>query len=70
MDTSPMPAPPTRLLVEIVRTPAGRLEGRVRTKVAEPWRPYSGVLELLKVLEELLDAQSQSPHDSQLREMP
>jgi hypothetical protein len=60
--------------VEIVRTPAGRLEGRIRTQVAEPvsetWRPYSGVLELLKVLEELLDAQSPVTNDLLPRETP
>lgn len=40
------------LLLEIDRTPDGRLEGRIRTEVTNPWRPFSGVLELLKVLEE------------------
>ena len=44
-----------RLLLDIGRTPAGRLEGRVRPEVTDSWTIYSGVLELLKVLEELLD---------------
>jgi hypothetical protein len=70
MDTSPVPAQRTRLLVEIVRTPANRLEGRVRADVNAPWRDYSGVLELLKVLEELLDAQSPPPNEPEPRETP
>ena len=44
-----------RLLVEITRTPDARLEGQVRPKAAAPWTSFSGVLELLKVLEEQLD---------------
>jgi hypothetical protein len=44
-----------RLIVEIDRTPDGRIEGCIRTETAEPGRPFSGVLELLKVLEEVLD---------------
>ena len=47
-----------RLLVEIARSSDGRLEGQICTDAADPWRPYSGVLELLKVLEELLDEQT------------
>ncbi len=41
-----------RLVLEIDRTPDGRLEGRMRTNATNPWVPFSGVLELLKVLEE------------------
>jgi len=50
-----------RLLLDISRTPDGRLEGRIRTEgtdgtasaaSADAWRPFSGVLELLKVVEE------------------
>jgi hypothetical protein len=44
-----------RLVVEIDRTPDGRIEGRIRTDPAAPWRPFSGTLELLKVLEDVLD---------------
>jgi hypothetical protein len=55
MDATPTPRATVRLLVEIDRSPDGRLEGRIRTEADNPWRAYSGVLELLKVLEELLD---------------
>ena len=48
------------LLLEIDRTPDGRLEGRVRTEVTNPWSPFSGVLELLKVLEEHTSISAQS----------
>ena len=44
-----------RLLVDIDRTPDGRIEGHIQTEPADPWQSFSGVLELLKVLEELLD---------------
>jgi hypothetical protein len=44
-----------RLLIEVVRTPDGRLEGRMCRDLTDPFRPFSGVLELLKLLEELLD---------------
>jgi hypothetical protein len=52
MDASATPSQTTLLLLEIDRTPDGRLEGRVRTEVTNPWSPFSGVLELLKVLEQ------------------
>ncbi len=55
MAASPPPTQPLNLVVEIDRTPEGRLEGRIRTHTADSWSPFSGVLELLKVLEELLD---------------
>jgi hypothetical protein len=41
-----------RLVIEIDSTPDGRLERRLRTDATNPWMPFSGVLELLKVLEE------------------
>jgi hypothetical protein len=44
-----------RLVVEIDRTPDGRIEGSIRAEAAELWQPFTGVLELLKVLEEVLD---------------
>jgi hypothetical protein len=44
-----------RLIVEIDRTPDGRIEGRIRPDAAQPWRPFSGVLELLKELQDGLD---------------
>jgi hypothetical protein len=44
-----------RLLLDISRTPDGRLEGRMRadgTDGAGAWRAFSGTLELLKVIAE------------------
>jgi hypothetical protein len=52
MDTSPTPGQTIRLLLDINRTPEGRLEGQIRTDDTGTWRPFSGVLELLKLLEE------------------
>jgi hypothetical protein len=64
MDNAPTPTRTLRLVVEIDRTPDGRLEGRIRADQAQPWLAYSGVLELLKALEELLDNASLTPtHD-------
>jgi hypothetical protein len=62
MDTSPAPGQTIRLLLDINRTPGGRLEGQIRADgtgtgtgtgtCTGTWKPFSGVLELLKVLEE------------------
>ena len=52
MDASPIPRHTIRLLLDISRTPDGRLEGRIRAEGTDAWRPFSGVLELLKALEE------------------
>jgi hypothetical protein len=52
MDTSPTPGQTIRLLLDINRTPDGRLEGQMRAHGTGTWRPFSGVLELLKTLEE------------------
>jgi hypothetical protein len=52
MDTSPAPGQTIRLLLDINRTPEGRLEGQVRADDTGTWKPFSGVLELLKVLED------------------
>ena len=52
MDTSPTPGQTIRLLLDINRTPEGRLEGQIRADSTGTWKPFSGVLELLKVLEE------------------
>ena len=52
MDTSPAPGQTIRLLLDINRTPEGRLEGQIRADDTGTWKPFSGVLELLKVLEE------------------
>jgi hypothetical protein len=43
------------LVLEMNRTPDGRFEGQLRSHATDAWRPFSGVLELLKVLEETLD---------------
>jgi len=52
MDTSPTPGQAIRLLLDINRTPDGRVEGEIRAHGAGTWKPFSGVLELLKVLED------------------
>jgi hypothetical protein len=52
MDASPIPRQTIRLLLDIDRTPDGRFEGRIRAKGTDAWRSFSGVLELLKTLEE------------------
>jgi hypothetical protein len=52
MDASPTPGQTIRLLLDINRTADGRLEGQIRAGGAGTWKPFSGVLELLKVLEE------------------
>jgi hypothetical protein len=56
MDASPTPRRSACLVLEITRTPDGRLEGQLRADTSDAWRPFSGVLELLKALEESLDA--------------
>jgi hypothetical protein len=55
MDASPTPRQTLRLLLDITRNPDTRLEGKVRAEATEPWTSFSGVLELLKVLEDHLD---------------
>jgi hypothetical protein len=56
MDASLTPGQTIRLLLDINRTPEGRLEGQIRadgTGIGTgTWKPFSGVLELLKVLED------------------
>jgi hypothetical protein len=56
MDASPTPGRSARLVLEITRTTDGRLEGHLRADTSDAWRSFSGVLELLKALEEALDA--------------
>ena len=51
-----------RLDLEICRAEDGRLEGQLRTEAADRWSPFSGVLELLKVIEDSLDAVETAPH--------
>jgi hypothetical protein len=48
--------PIVRLLLELHPAPEGRLEGRVGTPADDSWASFSGVLELLKVIEETLTA--------------
>jgi hypothetical protein len=43
------------LVLEMNRTSGGRFEGQLRSHGTDPWKPFSGVLELLKALEESLD---------------
>jgi hypothetical protein len=52
MDSSPTPGQTLRLLLEVDRAPDGRLEGRLSADGTDAWSPFSGVLELLKVLED------------------
>ena len=62
MDSRTPPRPET-LTLEISRSSEGRLDGNVRSESTEPWRPFSGTLELLKVLEEILDATEMVAND-------
>jgi hypothetical protein len=43
------------LVLDVTRTLDGRLEGRLSSGPSEPGHDFSGVLELLKALEDLLD---------------
>jgi hypothetical protein len=52
MDASRNPRPIIRLLLDVKRTPDGRLEGRIRADGTDEWKSFSGLLELLKSLEE------------------
>jgi hypothetical protein len=51
-----------RLDLEISRARDGRLEGQLRTDADDGWSPFSGVLELLKVIEDTLDAVEAAAH--------
>jgi hypothetical protein len=55
MHNSPDPRPPVRLALEVNRSQDGRLEGRVVLDGSNNKRAFSGVLELLKVIEELVN---------------
>jgi hypothetical protein len=52
MDASPTPRQTIRLLLDLDWTPDGRLEGRIRADGTDAWKPFSGVLEMLKTIEE------------------
>jgi hypothetical protein len=56
MDPSSAPRQTLCLLLDIRRIPGGRLEGRISAGHAGAWKPFSGTLELLKVIEESIDA--------------
>ena len=58
-----MPRQSASLDLEISRAEDGRLEGQLRTDADDHWSPFSGVLELLKVLEDSLDAVETATHD-------
>jgi hypothetical protein len=62
MDTSPAPRRSVSLVLEISRAQDGRLEGQLRTDSGDRWSPFSGVLELLKVLEDSLDVAETAAH--------
>ena len=53
-----MPRQSVSLDLEISRAQDGRLEGQLRTDAADRWSPFSGVLELLKVIEDTLDVET------------
>jgi hypothetical protein len=55
MHNSPDPPPPVRLILDVNRTQDGRLEGQVVLDGTDIKRAFSGVLELLKVIEELVN---------------
>jgi hypothetical protein len=61
MGTSHATNQPVTLVVGITRTPDGRLEGRISSGPSEPGHEFSGVLELLKVIEDLLDRHGAAP---------
>jgi hypothetical protein len=52
MDASPTPRRTVRLSLDISQTPDGRLEGQLSLYGTDAWTPFSGVLELLKLIEE------------------
>jgi hypothetical protein len=68
--TSPAYQPTKQLLVEIGRTTDDRLEGRARGVSTRSWFPFSGVLELLKVIGDLLDDDAITPSQPGTTEPP
>jgi hypothetical protein len=53
MNASPTPRQTIRLLLDINRTSDKRLEGRICADGTDSWTPFSGMLELLKALEDI-----------------
>jgi hypothetical protein len=68
MDAASTPRPSESLVLEINRTSDGRLQGQLRTRSTDGSRPFSGVLELLKALEETLDAIESAAHSAEGRD--
>jgi hypothetical protein len=62
MDAAATPRQSVSLVLEIGRDQDGRLEGQLRTCATDPWSPFSGVLELLRGIEESLDAVETATH--------
>lgn len=58
MDRPRQPALAMRLVLEVTRSADGRFEGSIHTDTTDPAKPFSGILELLKVLEECLSPQT------------
>jgi hypothetical protein len=58
------------LLVEVARTLDGRPEGRIRIAPSDPGQEFSGVLELLKVLEDHLDHNESDPAGTATSDVP
>ena len=58
-----MPRPAIRLLLDVSRPADGRLEGRIRADGTDAWKSFSGVLELLKAIEETLTAVESAAHN-------
>jgi hypothetical protein len=56
MDPSSAPRQTLCLLLDIRRIPGGRLEGRIGAGDTGAWKPFSGTLELLRAIEESIDA--------------
>lgn len=52
MDASSAPRQTICLVLEVNRTSDGHIGGRIRTADSDNWSSFSGVLELLKVLED------------------
>jgi hypothetical protein len=52
MAAAPEPEQRILLLLDISQTPGRLIEGRMRADGTDAWKSFSGVLELLKVLEE------------------
>jgi hypothetical protein len=61
VDATSTQSPARRLVLEISRSSDGRLDGRVRAESTDRWQPFSGLLELLKTLEQLLDIADLAP---------